>query len=77
MILHLIRLALNADVRSGNLSQKSLLGIVKHTDLVEGSEFLETLFVAVPKYVDPVQLFPKLIDGIETPQKTGLRSMRG
>ncbi|WWD16470.1 hypothetical protein CI109_100896 [Kwoniella shandongensis] len=33
----------------GNLSQRSLLDVVKKTDLVENSEFLETLVVAVPK----------------------------
>lgn len=35
--------------RQGNLSQKSLIGVVQKKDIVEGSEFLETLFVAVPK----------------------------
>jgi len=34
---------------SGNLSQKSLLGVVNKADIVENSEFLETLLVAVPK----------------------------
>ncbi|WVQ78786.1 hypothetical protein IAT38_000877 [Cryptococcus sp. DSM 104549] len=33
----------------GNLSQRSLLGVVKKEHLVENSEFLETLIVAVPK----------------------------
>lgn len=35
--------------RQGNLSQKGLVGVVKKEDMIEGSEFLETLFVAVPK----------------------------
>ena len=35
--------------RSGNLSQRSLIEIVKKEDLVLDSEFLETLLVAVPK----------------------------
>lgn len=35
----------------GNLSQRSLLEVVKKGDLVENSEFMETLVVAVPKYV--------------------------
>jgi len=34
---------------SGNLSQKSLLGVVSKEDVVEDSEYLETLLVAVPK----------------------------
>lgn len=33
----------------GNLSQRSLLDVVNRTDMVENSEFLETLLVAVPK----------------------------
>ena len=37
------------DWRSGNLSQRSLLEVVNTGDLVEDSEFLETLLVAVPK----------------------------
>ncbi|WVR03777.1 hypothetical protein IAU60_000772 [Kwoniella sp. DSM 27419] len=35
--------------QQGNLSQRSLLDIVNRGDLVENSEFLETLVVAVPK----------------------------
>lgn len=35
----------------GNLSQRSLLDVVKKGDLVENSEFMETLLVAVPKSV--------------------------
>lgn len=35
----------------GNLAQKSLIDVVKKGDLVEGSEYLETLLVAVPKCV--------------------------
>ena len=35
--------------KSGNLSQRSLLDIVKKGHLVEDSEYLETLVVAVPK----------------------------
>ena len=34
----------------GNLSQKSLSGIVKREDVVLDSEYLETVFVAVPRY---------------------------
>ncbi|BEI92838.1 uncharacterized protein CcaverHIS019_0504660 [Cutaneotrichosporon cavernicola] len=33
----------------GNLSQRSLMDVVKKGDIVENSEFLETLLVAVPK----------------------------
>ena len=33
----------------GNLSQRSLLDVVNKEDMVENSEFLETLLVAVPK----------------------------
>jgi V-type H+-transporting ATPase subunit C len=33
----------------GNLSQRSLLDVIKQGDLVENSEFMETLVVAVPK----------------------------
>lgn len=40
-----------ADDRRGNLAQKSLIDVVKKGDLVEGSEYLETLLVAVPKCV--------------------------
>lgn len=36
---------------SGNLSTRSLVGIVKKEDIVQDSEYLETLIVAVPKYV--------------------------
>jgi V-type H+-transporting ATPase subunit C len=39
-----------ADTR-GNLSQRSLVEVVKKEQLVEGSEYLETLLVAVPKWV--------------------------
>lgn len=35
----------------GNLSTKSLVGIVSKEDVVVDSEYLETLLVAVPKYV--------------------------
>ncbi|OCF31675.1 V-type H+-transporting ATPase subunit C [Kwoniella heveanensis BCC8398] len=35
--------------QQGNLSQRSLLDVVNKADLVENSEFLETLIVAVPK----------------------------
>ncbi|WWC87946.1 uncharacterized protein L201_002846 [Kwoniella dendrophila CBS 6074] len=35
--------------QQGNLSQRSLLDVVNKNDLVENSEFLETLIVAVPK----------------------------
>ena len=35
----------------GNLSQRSLLDVVKKEHLVEDSEFLETLLVAVPTSV--------------------------
>ncbi|WRT65749.1 uncharacterized protein IL334_002697 [Kwoniella shivajii] len=35
--------------QQGNLSQRSLTDVVKRNDLVEDSEFLETLVVAVPK----------------------------
>ena len=35
----------------GNLSQRSLLDVVKKEDLISDSEFLETLLVAVPKSV--------------------------
>ncbi|RSH94719.1 Vacuolar ATP synthase subunit C [Saitozyma podzolica] len=35
--------------RVGNLSQRSLVDVVKKGDLVEDSEFMETLLVAVPK----------------------------
>ncbi|EKD03439.1 hypothetical protein A1Q2_02246 [Trichosporon asahii var. asahii CBS 8904] len=35
--------------QQGNLAQKSLIDVVKKGDLVEGSEYLETLLVAVPK----------------------------
>lgn len=35
--------------QQGNLSQRSLLDVVKKGDIVENSEFLETLLVAVPK----------------------------
>ncbi|EIW68972.1 hypothetical protein TREMEDRAFT_39301 [Tremella mesenterica DSM 1558] len=38
--------------RTGNLSQRSLLEVVKKEDLVENSEFLETLVVAVPKNLE-------------------------
>ena len=31
------------------LSQRSLLDVIKKGDLVENSEFMETLLVAVPK----------------------------
>jgi V-type H+-transporting ATPase subunit C len=37
--------------RRGNLSQRSLVDVVKKGDLVEDSEFMETLLVAVPKCV--------------------------
>src|SRR5579862_3705833 len=33
----------------GNLSQKSLSGIVKREDVVLDSEYLETIFIAVPR----------------------------
>ncbi|WWC60366.1 uncharacterized protein I303_102937 [Kwoniella dejecticola CBS 10117] len=35
--------------QQGNLSQRSLLDVVNKNDLVENSEFMETLLVAVPK----------------------------
>lgn len=35
--------------QQGNLSQRSLMDVVKKGDIVENSEFLETLLVAVPK----------------------------
>ncbi|KAK6907408.1 V-type H+-transporting ATPase subunit C [Kwoniella mangroviensis CBS 10435] len=35
--------------QQGNLSQRSLLDVVNKNDLVENSEFMETLIVAVPK----------------------------
>jgi V-type H+-transporting ATPase subunit C len=35
--------------QTGNLSQKSLSGIVKHEDVVLDSEYLETIFIAVPR----------------------------
>lgn len=34
----------------GNLSQKSLSGIVKRENVVLDSEYLETIFIAVPQY---------------------------
>jgi len=34
----------------GNLSQKSLAGIVKRDDVVMDSEYLETIFIAVPRF---------------------------
>ena len=36
-------------IGSGNLSTKSLVGIVSKEHVVVDSEYLETLFVAVPK----------------------------
>jgi hypothetical protein len=33
----------------GNLSTRSLVGVVKKEDVVQDSEYLETLIVAVPK----------------------------
>ncbi|KAJ9114834.1 hypothetical protein QFC20_001205 [Naganishia adeliensis] len=38
--------------RTGNLSTRSLVGIVKKEDIVQDSEYLETLIVAVPKKID-------------------------
>lgn len=38
----------------GNLSTRSLVGIVKKEDIVQDSEYLETLIVAVPKCVPSV-----------------------
>ena len=35
---------------SGNLMTKSLNGLVKNTDVVVGSEYLQTLLVVIPKY---------------------------
>ncbi|EJD04380.1 ATPase, V1 complex, subunit C [Fomitiporia mediterranea MF3/22] len=35
--------------RTGNLSVRSLVDIVSKDDIIEGSEFLETVFVAIPK----------------------------
>lgn len=35
--------------KRGNLSTKSLVGVVNKEDVVVDSEYLETLFVAVPK----------------------------
>jgi len=43
----------------GNLSTKSLVGIVSKEDVVVDSEYLETLLVAVPKYVGPASLYQK------------------
>lgn len=40
---------------SGNLSTRSLVGVVKKEDVVQDSEYLETLIVAVPKQVFPGQ----------------------
>lgn len=40
--------------RRGNLSQRSLVDVVKKGDLVEDSEFMETLLVAVPKCVKAI-----------------------
>lgn len=37
--------------KTGNLSQRSLLDVIKKGDLVENSEFMETLLVAVPKNI--------------------------
>ncbi len=37
--------------RRGNLSVRSLIGVVNKKDVVQDSEYLETLMVAVPKYV--------------------------
>jgi V-type H+-transporting ATPase subunit C len=37
--------------RTGNLSTRSLVDVVKREDMVHDSEFMETLMVAVPKYV--------------------------
>jgi len=34
----------------GNLSVKSLVEVVKKEDIIQDSEYMETLFVAVPKY---------------------------
>jgi hypothetical protein len=45
---HRLCSCINGSAR-GNLSQKSLLNIIKKGDVVEDSEFLETLLVAVPK----------------------------
>jgi hypothetical protein len=42
----------SADHTRGNLSQRSLLEVVNKEDLVQDSEFMETLVVAVPKSVD-------------------------
>jgi V-type H+-transporting ATPase subunit C len=41
----------------GNLSTKSLVGIVSKEDVVVDSEYLETLLVAVPKYVGPASMY--------------------
>lgn len=56
--------------RSGNLSTKSLTEIVKPSDVKTGdSEFLETIFVAVPKCVPPAA--PRPADA--APDTDGLR----
>ena len=57
----------------GNLSQKSLLDVVKREDLVENSEFLETLVVAVPKCVRLPDL-RQPADESETSRRTGKAS---
>jgi hypothetical protein len=46
----------------GNLSQRSLVDVVKKGDLVEDSEFMETLLVAVPKCVTAITIrrFPAI-----------------
>lgn len=44
---------------SGNLSVKSLADIVNKDDFIQDSEYLETLLVAVPKYVRVVASLPR------------------
>jgi len=37
----------------GNLSQKSLSGVVKREHVVLDSEYLETIFIAIPRFFPP------------------------
>ena len=45
---------------SGNLSVRSLVDVVSKDDFIEGSEYLETVLVAVPKYATRLAIISSL-----------------